>query len=67
MKARATPLPLLYVMAPEITLLPDSVADERPPAVAAATAALARAMGEEHPDIAVAEAGSYTRPLLSST
>ena len=45
---RRVPEPLIYVEAPEIYLLDeDTVRQEKPPAVAAAQAALARAMGEE--------------------
>ena len=45
---RRVPEPLIYVEAPEIYLLDEgTVRLEKPPAVAAAQAALARAMGEE--------------------
>ena len=57
---RRVPEPLVYVVAPECFLLDESVVSEqRPAAVAAAQAALARAMGEENPE-AEAAAGANT-------
>ena len=45
----SVPPPMLYIIAPEITLLDEAVVGEmRPATVAAAQAALARAMGEEN-------------------